>query len=283
MAAAAARTAPIQVIKRVWERIAPLSLAETAWDNVGVIVEAPFPDAEKKQVLLTIDLTPAVCAEALALPSCSAVIAYHPPVFRALKALTLSDPLQASLLQLAARGISVFSPHTSLDATPKGINSWLVQPFLANAASSGPVTPITDAPAGFEGAGMGKVVAFNAGVPLDEVVKLVKAHLGLEHLQLATPATPKQTIESIAVCAGSGGSVLRGVKADLLITGEMSHHEVLSFVAKGQSVLLANHSNTERPYLAAVLRGWLEQELNAEDKGWEVIVSKVDADPLRVV
>ena len=26
--------APIQVIKKVWERIAPLKLAETAWDNV---------------------------------------------------------------------------------------------------------------------------------------------------------------------------------------------------------------------------------------------------------
>ena len=34
-------------------------------------------------------------------------------------------------------------------------------------------------------------------------------------------------VRSIAVCAGSGSSVLNGVKADLLITGEMSHHEVL--------------------------------------------------------
>lgn len=70
MAAAAARTAPIQVIKRVWERIAPLSLAETSWDNVsclcllgshssplqvGIIVEAPFPSNDAKQVLLTIE------------------------------------------------------------------------------------------------------------------------------------------------------------------------------------------------------------------------------------
>ena len=37
-------------------------------------------------------------------------------------------------------------------------------------------------------------------------------------------------VSSIAVCAGSGGSVLNtplGRKADLWITGEMSHHEVL--------------------------------------------------------
>lgn len=34
MAALASRT-PIQLIKKVWERIAPLSLAETSWDNVS--------------------------------------------------------------------------------------------------------------------------------------------------------------------------------------------------------------------------------------------------------
>ena len=45
-------------------------------------------------------------------------------IFRGLKSLTMSDPLQASLLRLSAKGISVFSPHTSLDATPKGINTW---------------------------------------------------------------------------------------------------------------------------------------------------------------
>jgi hypothetical protein len=30
----AART-PLTVVKRVWERIAPLQLAETSWDNVS--------------------------------------------------------------------------------------------------------------------------------------------------------------------------------------------------------------------------------------------------------
>lgn len=101
-------------------------------------------------------------------------------------------------------------------------------------------------------------------------------------MQLATPYEPKD-ISSIAVCAGSGGSVLSGCKADMIITGEMSHHEVLALIAGGQAVLLANHSNTERPYLAAVLQPWLEKELNADEQGWNVVVSKVDRDPLRTV
>jgi hypothetical protein len=76
---------------------------------------------------------------------------------------------------------------------------------------------------------------------------------------------------------------------------------VLAAVAKGQTVILTNHSNTERPYLSKVLQNWLQDELNKEhlsldrydhtrdaeitsvDAKWEVLVSKEDRDPLRTV
>ena len=57
-------------------------------------------------------------------------------------------------------------------------------------------------------------------------------------------------IASVAVCAGSGASVLSHAgKVDLWITGEMSHHEALDAQQNGTSVLLAEHSNTERGFL----------------------------------
>lgn len=52
--------------------------------------------------------------------------------------MTMDDPLQSSLLKLSAKGISVFSPHTSLDATPKGINNWYV--FLTSVCARSPGT-----------------------------------------------------------------------------------------------------------------------------------------------
>lgn len=55
-------------------------------------------------------------------------------------------------------------------------------------------------------------------------------------------------------------------------------------------MILTNHSNSERPYLTKVLQNWLQKELNEVDEsgekqggGWEVLVSKSDADPLRTV
>lgn len=82
----------------------------------------------------------------------------------------------------------------------------------------------------------------------------------------------------MAVCPGSGASVLNGVKADLYLTGEMLHHDILEAVHKGSHVILCNHSDSERGYLAYFgqkLRTWLP-DVN-------VILSKRDADPLKTV
>lgn len=81
------------------------------------------------------------------------------------------------------------------------------------------------------------------------------------------------------MCAGAGSSVLNGVKADLYVTGEMSHHDVLDAVQNGTSVVLCGHSNTERGFLS-VLRQTLdvlfENKIN-------IHISTMDKDPLEMV
>lgn len=90
----------------------------------------------------------------------------------------------------------------------------------------------------------------------------------------------ESSISTVALCAGSGASVLAGVKADLYLTGEMSHHEVLDACQKGINVILCNHSNTERGFLSEfapkLQNSLLEGKVN-------VIVSQIDRDPLTIV
>ena len=102
--------------------------------------------------------------------------------------MTLSDPLQASLLRLSAKGISVFSPHTSLDATPNGINTFLIQPFvsISKDGTSEVCQPAGEKVAGFEGAGMGRRVDLDKSLNISEVIKMVKEHLSLDHGQSHT-------------------------------------------------------------------------------------------------
>ena len=76
-----------------------------------------------------------------------------------------------------------------------------------------------------------------------------------------------QPITSIAICAGSGGSVFAKLKepVDLLLTGELTHHEALAAIEQGKSVICVNHSNSERAYLGAVMQGLLKAEI---EKTW---------------
>jgi putative NIF3 family GTP cyclohydrolase 1 type 2 len=83
-------------------------------------------------------------------------------------------------------------------------------------------------------------------------------------------------VSTVAVCPGAGGSLFQGVRADLLLTGEMRHHDVLAQVERGGAVILTDHTNTERGFLA------IYAERVGRVCGVEVVRSARDHDPLRV-
>ncbi|KAM9773637.1 NIF3-like protein 1 [Syngnathus typhle] len=131
------------------------------------------------------------------------------------------------------------------------------------------------------GHGQGRLSVLDEPVTVATAVKKMKSHLGLRHVRLALGlgCTQESFVHTVAACAGSGASVLNGVRADLYVTGEMSHHEVLDAVATGTSVILSDHSNSERGYLS-VFRENLVGKVPADVV---VMVSKADKDPLEVV
>ncbi|XP_046906711.1 NIF3-like protein 1 [Hypomesus transpacificus] len=131
------------------------------------------------------------------------------------------------------------------------------------------------------GRGAGRLCVLDQPVTVATAVQKMKVHLGLSHLRLALGAQRhlESMVSTAAVCAGSGASVLDGIRADLYITGEMSHHEVLDAVAKGTCVILSDHSNSERGFLAVFkerLAVCLPDSVN-------VVTSRADRDPLEVV
>ncbi|XP_067650696.1 NIF3-like protein 1 [Haliotis asinina] len=128
------------------------------------------------------------------------------------------------------------------------------------------------------GHGMGRVGKLTSPLSVGEAVARVKTHLGLEHVRLAT-APGMDKVCSVAVCAGSGSSVLRCAKSDLFVTGEMSHHDVLNAVSNGISVILCEHSNTERGYLKE-LKCKLSSLMSDQV---QIFVSETDSDPLETV
>ncbi|KAF1949280.1 NGG1p interacting factor 3 [Byssothecium circinans] len=363
MSAATATCAPFsRAVVSAMQRLYPQALADSSWDNTGLLLEAPFVAARRQSntVLLTIDLTKAVADEAIALNS-SIVVAYHPIIFRGLKSLTLANTQQQTLLRLASHGISVYSPHTALDAAPGGLGDWLADIVTgmktsyhrsASASAQGhhhhdpavgkdlrppmfklthhpsqtqlrlakqsspsrtglphtrrPIVPQSPELDSHPGAGMGRIVTFQEPQTLPSLLDRIGR--GLNNPKGFPIAIPQNasvsdiTISSVGICAGSGASLLSNLDLDLLFTGEMSHHEALAAIEKGQVVINLFHSNSERGFLSEVLAEQLEDAIVEEwskvrqeassDEGlkealteddFDVIVSEVDRDPYGIV
>jgi dinuclear metal center YbgI/SA1388 family protein len=87
------------------------------WDRPGLQVGDPAAPVER--VLVTLDVTSAVVAEAAEVAH-TMVVAHHPLLFRPLAALTPSTAGGRIALAAAAGGVAVAAAHTNLDVTRDG-------------------------------------------------------------------------------------------------------------------------------------------------------------------
>ncbi len=244
------------------EGLAPLRLAGS-WDNVGLLLEGDRP---VRRLGLTIDLTEAVVDELLA-ADVDLVVAYHPPIFRGVQRLTRAEPRDRSLLRLIREGLHLYAPHSALDAAAGGMADWLLEPF--DVVERRPIVSDAADPS----VGAGRWARLRTPAPLSALRPAIARLWGLPALRVA--GSDDLLIETVAVCPGAGGSLFERCQADLLVTGEMRHHDVLAQVERGGAVVLSEHTRSERGYLAR----WAGDL--ARVTGCPVHRSAVDDDPLR--
>ncbi|KEF62870.1 uncharacterized protein A1O9_00843 [Exophiala aquamarina CBS 119918] len=158
--------------------------------------------------------------------------------------------------------------------------------------------------------GAGRLITFDEAQPLTVLITRIAHAIGLpKGFSVAIPQgqdLEKISIKTVGTCPGSGGSVLRKCNADLLFTGELSHHEALAVTERGGCVISLFHSNSERGYLWGTMREKLEKQVLLEwqkvkeeesnkrdvssaltevlnDDDIEVVVSQRDRDPYGIV
>lgn len=256
------------------ESFAPTTLSEK-WDNTGLLMEPQNPKPIAN-ILLTNDLTEDVVQEAVN-RSTDLIISYHPPIFRPLKSVTTSSWKERVIGTCIENKIAVYSPHTSWDCIPGGVNDWMVN-NIGIIKDSKPITAIPENPK----CGSGRLCTLLTELRILSIVENVKKATGLNHLKVALGrgVTLEDKITTAAVCVGSGGSVLRDVKAELYITGEMSHHELLDANHDKTTVILCNHSDSERGFLKEFAKKLTE---NFRNESLNVAVSEMDKDPIITV
>lgn len=263
------RGVPLQKVVDALGSLADVKLA-ASWDNVGLLIEPTEPKLVQ-HVLFTNDLTEAVMKEAIDL-RVDLIISYHPPIFSPLKSITTKTWKERIAAKCLENRIAVYSPHTSFDSIKGGVNDWLASAF--DIETSKPIEPGENPENGF-----GRLCTLKKSVLMDEAVRLVKQHTKLPYVRAARVSGKDILIKTVAVCAGSGATILKGVPADLYLTGEMLHHEILDAIHCDTNVILTNHSDSERGFLNT----FATKLVYSLDQSIVTSISVSDEDPLKTV
>lgn len=123
------------------ENVAPPELAQE-WDNVGLLIGDS--DRDVKNILVTIDVTKEVVAEAKKLKA-DMILSYHPVIWDGLKKITAQGD-GAVVYELIRAGICVYSIHTAFDAAMGGVNDALAD--VIDIVNAEPIGDYVNSPAG---------------------------------------------------------------------------------------------------------------------------------------
>ena len=110
--------------------------------------------------------------------------------------------------------------------------------------------------------GFGRVGALPIEKSLGEFAEHVRNTLDVRFPKLA--GNPETRVKTVALCSGGGSSLYRDAAkagADVFVTGDTKHHEILDANALGLAVIDAGHFETEKPGMVA-LADKLENELS---------------------
>lgn len=261
----------IKEVMDIMEEYSPMKLMEE-YDNVGLMVG----DKEKEitKILFALDCTLKVIDEAEA-KGCNLIMTHHPLLFRKPKNIT-QDTLQGKkIMALVKKDIALYSSHTNLDITHKGLNDIIMRLLgfdkfeIIEATSPGATT------------GIGRMVSIPEGIRLGGLLKSVKEKLEVENLRYA--GKMEDIVRKIAVINGSGQDyfdicVSKG--ADCIITGDTTYHYVSDYNEEGVAIIDAGHFNTEWPSFKWVAQ-FLESRIRTLGNEVSIIISEECTNPYK--
>ena len=213
----------MQVIEATYPRTAALD-----FDNVGLL--AGRADKEVNRVYLALDATDRVIERAIE-AGADMLITHHPLLFSAVKKVTDEDFITRRIVKLIQNDISYYAMHTNYDV-------------LGIAHTD--VLDVTQTDEVGEEKGIGRIGELPETMTLEECCVYVKHKLELGSLKVF--GDMNRPVRRLAILPGSGKSsipVALAKGADVLVTGDIGHHDGLDAVEQGLAIIDAGHYGTE--------------------------------------
>ena len=221
--------ATVKCIYDFLDKIAPFESAMD-FDNCGILVGDKNKSVEK--ILLALDITSEVVEEAQK-TGAELIISHHPVIFKGIKNLEFNTPVSL----LCKFGISAICAHTNLDLAKEGVNFHLAKKIGLENLSSLAIE---------NGCSLGLIGDLSSSLNCKEFAETVKEKLDCNGVRYTFKTDCK--INKVAVCSGTGGEFVELAKnlgADVFVTGEIKHSQILKANEIGLMVVDAGHFKTE--------------------------------------
>ena len=244
---------------RAIESTAPLFLQDD-FDNSGL--QVGFPEASVRKVLTCLDVTEAVVEEAVS-SGCDMIVSHHPLLFHPLRQVSDTTYQQRCTVRALAKGIAIYSAHTSLDNAPGGVNY-----RIASIIGVHDLQPLQPRPDGNGGSGV--IGTLVQALPDSEFLARLKELFGVECLRHTAPAG--KTVSRVALCGGAGAFLMRDAVragAHAFVSGEFHYHDY--FESDGMLLAELGHFQSER-----CTAGLLSDILREALPGLEVIKTSLN-------
>ena len=263
-------------IMEVCRKLAPEDCA-CDWDNPGLL--AGRSDKEVRKIYIALDATDKV-VEAAAASGADMLLTHHPLIFKAIKKVNDQNFITRRLVKLIQADISYYAMHTNFDAAPG-----CMADLAAKRLGLSDCVPLEalgemDGPEGAVSYGIGKSGVLKEEVTVRELAAHVKDVFGLPFALVYGDELMDQKVSRISVCPGAGGSEIEGALAwgaQVLVTGDSSHHQGIDAAARGMAIIDGGHYGLERifiPYMAEFLRKNLGSrvELEQAPPQWPAVI-----------
>lgn len=242
----------------ILEKQSPKSYA-CDWDNVGLLVGRE--DKEIQKIYIALDATDEAIEEAIA-NGADMLLTHHPMIFKGMKRVTQEDFIGRRIIRLIQNDMVYYAMHTNFDVM--GMAD-LAADYLG--ISDTRVLEITSVSKTGE-EGIGRYGSLKKEMTVRECCEEVKQAFSLENVKVFGDLERK--VKTAAISPGSGKSVISNALqagVDVLITGDIDHHEGIDAVAQNMTVIDAGHYGVEHIFIP-----YMEQYLKREAKELEIAV-----------
>ncbi len=248
-------------IIEILEAQSPLSYA-CDWDNVGLL--AGNADKEIHKIFISLDATDEAVDEAARIGA-DLLLTHHPLIFKGIRRVVADDFIGRRLIKLITNDIAYYAMHTNFDV--KGMAE-LSAAMLG--LTSLRVLDVSVAEEDRE-EGIGRVGEFMELMTLRHCANFVKAAFSLEQVKIF--GNPDKVLKVAAISPGSGKSEIANAiakGADVLITGDIGHHDGIDAVARGLCIIDAGHYGLEHIFIR-----YMKEYLEKRCVGVEVVAQQL--------